>query len=91
MTLDITETMHQAVYGKTSKVNAKVNSNPDFQEGFAVGRGEAVDAMGPEWMDAYQSYGNPLSGDPRWEMWAEWKRGFWSGKFQSIEVGMVEQ
>lgn len=67
------------MYGKSDKVNAVENDNPDFKSGYdcAMGTPGTLDAIGDEW----EQRGRPEEGDAL-AKFREWKRGFWAAKMQ---------
>lgn len=80
---DLTETISQALFKKSSRLNAPENQNEDFQKGSEAGLvADPYGIQGPEWEAAYASYGSPEPSDPRWELWSNWKRGFHAARMQ---------
>lgn len=77
---DFLERLAISLYGKTDKVNAAENDNPDFLAGFDIGMSEdskSTDAITREWVGR----GQPESGEAL-EKFREWKRGFWAATMQ---------
>ena len=78
---EISETIAQTLYGKSSKIAAPENQNDDFCWGYSVGTMAAKQDKDELWNAAWRNYGSPLSATPEW---ADWKRGFHAGRFAAI-------
>ena len=80
--MNLSETIAQHVYGKSSSINAKENDNKDFKNGYATGLLATPENQDDEWTKAWQEYGSPLTVTGEW---LNWKRGFWSARFNVIQ------
>ena len=86
MSIDLSAKIAQWAYGKSDKLNAPCNQNEHFRAGYAVGstKGRAcsktsVSLISEEW----ERIGCP---DTLPDSFKEWKRGYWAGVFQTINL-----
>ena len=79
---DIPGNIHRQHYGRSDKVNAACNQNPDFQEAYRIGAGSmayrAEQILEEEWALRQES------GDDLRAGWDEFQRGFWAARCQCI-------
>ncbi len=74
--------MMKMAYGRTPDVADPQNANPNWRAGYAVGRftdDESLQAIATEWLERGKPSGESDS------RFAEWKIGFWAGRFSRIE------
>lgn len=82
----IAEQIAQAAYGRSANVNDPKNANTDWRAGYAVGydgTAESLDVIAQEWRDR----GEP---DATEAGFAEWKIGYWAGRFARIGARLAE-
>lgn len=78
---EISETLAQTVYGKSSKLDAPENQNDDFCWGYSMGMMATEEDDITLMLSAWRNYGSPTGGPPDW---LDWKRGFHAGRFAAI-------
>ena len=80
------EQMSQSLYGKSADPAAPENKdNAEFQAGWEKGQTpHAPCGMATIELERVRRV-FPLIGEPEWDLFEEWKRGYWAGLFTRLE------
>lgn len=86
--MNIAENLARSAYRKSASPDAVENRNDDWQAGFVVGRAlefaaDVDRSAAMEW--EFDARGRPDTRGPDRDAWNEWKRGFWSGVWTSVD------
>jgi hypothetical protein len=79
---DIPANIHRHNYGKSDKLNALCNRNPEFQEGYRIGANSMAYQAEPV-LEEERALREEV-GDDLEIGWAEFQRGFWAARCQCI-------